>query len=58
MTDSVSLCIFPSIYALSALHWQCVWGHCHAEKLSCCQSDAFPKALHGGSKSDHTFLNS
>lgn len=38
MTDSIPLCIgYPG---MSLLHWQCVWGHCHAEEQNCCNSDS------------------
>jgi len=33
-------CVFLYLGMLS-LHCHCIWDHCHTEKLSCCQSDAF-----------------
>lgn len=46
-------CVF--LCRMLLLHWQ--WDHCYDEKLSLCYSDIFRMALHGGSKSDGTFLH-
>lgn len=35
---------------------RCVLDHSHAEKWSCCYSDAFQMVLHGGSNSECNFL--
>lgn len=58
MEDNPCLAVFRCVFLcrMLLLHWQ--WDHCYVEKLSRCYSDIFGVTLHGGPKSDGTFLHS